>query len=111
EQQSALAPWFQEQVRQELDKRFGSEQVHEAGLRVDTTLDIELQKTANEAVEDGISTYERRRGWRGRLENVIQSGSTLDEYRHPDWATASGPGDYVHALVTRVLPFEIDATI
>ena len=111
EQQSAVAPWFQEEVRQELDKRFGSEQVHEAGLRVDTTLDLDLQKTANRAVEDGIATYERRRGWRGRLENVIQSGSTLREYRHPDWATSSAPGNYVHALVTRVLPLEIDARI
>jgi penicillin-binding protein 1A len=111
EQQSAIAPWFQEEVRQELDKRFGSEQVHEAGLRVDTTLDLDLQNTANRAVRDGLATYERRRGWRGRLENVIQSGSTLRDYRHPDWATASAPGDYVHALVTRVLPFEIDANI
>ena len=111
EQQSAVAPWFQEEVRQELDKRFGSEQVHEAGLRVDTTLDLDLQKTANQAVVDGIATYERRRGWRGRLENIIQSGSTLREYRHPDWATSSSPGNYVHALVTRVLPLEIDARI
>ncbi len=111
EQQSAVAPWFQEEVRQELDKRFGSEQVHEAGLRVDTTLDLDLQKTANQAVVDGIATYERRHGWRGRLENIIQSGSTLREYRHPDWATSSSPGNYVHALVTRVLPLEIDARI
>ncbi len=111
EQQGAVAPWFQEEVRQELDKRFGSEQVHEAGLRVDTTLDLDLQKTANQAVVDGIATYERRRGWRGRLEHIIQSGSTLREYRHPDWATSSSPGNYVHALVTRVLTLEIDARI
>ena len=111
EQQGALAPWFQEEVRQELDKRFGPEQVHEAGLRVDTTLDLDLQKTANDAVEDGVAAYERRHGWRARLENVIQSGSTLHDYRHPDWANASAPGDYVHALVTRVLPLEIDAHI
>ncbi len=111
EPQSAVAPWFQEEVRQELDKRFGSEQVHEAGLRVDTTLDLDLQKTANDAVEDGLAAYERRHGWRGHLENVIDSGSTVDDYRHPDWATASGPGDYVHAVVTRVLPLEIDARI
>jgi penicillin-binding protein 1A len=111
EQQSAVAPWFQEEVRQELDKRFGSEQVHEAGLRVDTTLDLNLQKTANQAVQDGVATYERRHGWHGRLENVLQSGSTLSDYLHPDWATSSAPGDYVHALVTRVLPLEIDARI
>ena len=111
EQQSAVAPWFQEEVRQELDNRFGSEQVHEAGLRVDTTLDLNLQKTANQAVLDGVATYERRRGWKGRLENALQSGSTLTDYRHPDWATSSAAGDYVHALVTRVLPLEIDARI
>jgi penicillin-binding protein 1A len=109
EQQSAVAPWFQEEIRQYLDKRFGSEQVHEAGLRVDTTLDLELQKTANQAVADGLATYERRRGWRGHLENAISSGATLESYRHPDWATSTGPGDYVHALVTRVLPLEIIA--
>lgn len=111
EQQSAVAPWFQEEVRQELDKRFGAEQVHEAGLRVDTTLDLNLQRTANNAVADGLAAYEHRHGWTGHLENVLTSGSTLNDYRHPDWATASIPGDYVHALVTRVLPLEIFARI
>jgi penicillin-binding protein 1A len=38
----AVAPWFQEEVRRELEKHFGSEEVHEAGLRVDTTLDLDL---------------------------------------------------------------------
>ncbi len=39
----AVAPWFQEEVRRELEKHFGSEEVHEDGLRVDTTLDLDLQ--------------------------------------------------------------------
>ncbi len=107
--QGSVAPWFQEEVRQELDKRFGAEQVHEAGLRVDTTLDLNLQQTANHAVQDGVATYERRHGWKGKLENVLTTGETLKDYRHPDWAVVSGPGDYVHALVTRVLPGEIEA--
>ena len=96
-------PWFQDEVRQELEK-FGTEQVHEDGLRVDTTLDLDLQQTANHAVLDGIAIYERRHGWKGRLENVLAAGETINEYRHPDWAMASSPGDYVHALVNRVLP-------
>jgi len=116
--QSSVAPWFQEEVRQELEKRFGTEQVHEAGLHVDTTLDLDLQQVANSAVDDGVAVYERRRGWKGTLESVLAiepAGTdayvTLKEYRHPDWAVARGPGDYVHALVTRVLPMEIDARI
>jgi penicillin-binding protein 1A len=107
----SVAPWFQEEVRRELDKRFGSDEVHEAGLRIDTTLDLDLQKTANRAVDDGLAAYERRRGWKGHLENVLAAGETLEGYKHPDWAVSTGPGDYVHALVEHVLPAEIDARI
>src|ERR1035438_6652870 len=107
----SVAPWFQEEVRQELEKRFGAEQVHEAGLKVQTTLDLELQQTANRAVVDGLAVYERRRGWAGQPEKVLTRGSSIEEYKHPDWAMKSGPGDYVHAVVTRVLPLEIRARV
>jgi penicillin-binding protein 1A len=108
---NSVAPWFQEEVRRELEKHFGAEEVHEAGLRVDTTLDLDLQQTANRAVVDGVAAYERRHGWRGKLENVLSSDTTLETYRHPDWAVPAGNGDYVHAIVTRVLPLEIHARI
>jgi penicillin-binding protein 1A len=112
----SVAPWFQEEVRRELEKRFGSEQVHEAGLKVQTTLDLDLQQAANRAVEDGLAAYERRHGWDGRdkpgkLENVLAEGANVDDYRHPDWAMKARPGDYVHALVTSVQPLEVHARI
>jgi penicillin-binding protein 1A len=115
--ESAVAPWFQEEVRRELEKRFGTEQVHEAGLKVQTTLDLDLQLAANRAVADGLAAYERRHGWAplrskpNKLENVLASGVTLEDYRHPDWAMQYHPGDYVHALVTRTMPLEIHARI
>lgn len=111
EPEMSVAPWFQEEVRRELEKKFGTEQVHEAGLRVDTTLDLDLQKTANKALADGLTAYEHRHGWKGKLENVVANGSTLENYKHPDWATAWHSGDYVHALVTQVLPLEIRARV
>lgn len=107
----SVAPWFQEEVRRELEKKFGAEQVHEAGLRVDTTLDLDLQKTANKALSDGLATYERRHGWKGRLENVLANGTALEDYKHADWALATHPGDYVHALVTQALPLDIRARV
>jgi penicillin-binding protein 1A len=109
--EGSVAPWFQEEVRRELEKRFGTEQVHEAGLKVETTLDLDLQQTANRAVADGLAVYERRYGWKAKIENVLASGSTLEDYRHPDWGVQTRPGDYVHALVTRALPLEIHARI
>ena len=108
---ASVAPWFQEEVRRELEKRFGSDEVHEAGLRVETTLDLNLQQIANHAVPDGLAAYERRHGWKGKLENVLASGVTIEQYRHPDWAIPSGPGDYVHAVVSSVMPLEIHARI
>jgi penicillin-binding protein 1A len=111
EPDQSVAPWFQEEVRRELEKRFGPEEVHEAGLRVETTLDLDLQEVANRAVLDGLAVYERRHGWKGHLENVLSEGLTLGGYRHPDWATMTHGGDYVHALVTRAMPLEILARV
>jgi penicillin-binding protein 1A len=108
---ASVAPWFQEEVRRELEKRFGADEVHESGLRIETTLDVNLQQTANRAVADGLAAYERRHGWKGKLENVLANGSTIEGYKHPDWVAASNPGDYVHAVVTRVLPLEIRARV
>ena len=109
--ETPVAPWFQEEVRQELEKRFGTEQVHEAGLKVETTLDLDLQQTANRAVADGLAVYERRRGWVGKLDNALSSGVPIEDYKHPDWAMEYGPGDYAHAVVTSVLPAEIHAHV
>jgi penicillin-binding protein 1A len=107
--EASVAPWFQEEVRRELEKRFGTAEVHEAGLKVETTLDLDLQQTANRAVNEGLATYERRKGWKGKLENALAGGGSLESYKHPDWAAVARPGDFVHAMVTRVLPLEIRA--
>ncbi len=108
---NSVAPWFVEDVRRELERQFGSEQVHEEGLRVYTTLDLDLQQAANRAVLDGLAALERRHGWKGNLLNVIAAGGSLDEFRHPDWRQPPAPGSYMHALVTNVLPYQVTARI
>ena len=108
---NSIAPWFVEDVRRELERQFGSEQVHEEGLRVYTTLDLDLQQAANSAVLDGLAALERRHGWKGNLLNVVVAGGSLDDFRHPDWRQPSTPGSYMHALVTNVLPYQVTARI
>lgn len=108
---NSVAPWFVEDVRRELDRLYGSDRVHEAGLKVYTTLDLDLQLAANAAVADGLASYERRRGWRGRLLNVIAGGISLEDFKHPDWTQPAAPGMYIHALVNNVLPYQITARI
>jgi penicillin-binding protein 1A len=108
---NSVAPWFVEDVRRELERQFGSEQVHEEGLRVYTTLDLDLQQAANRAVLDGLAGLERRHGWKGNLLNVLAAGGSLDDFRHPDWRQPVAPGSYVHALVTNILPYQVTARI
>ena len=96
------APYFVEEVRRQLELAYGAEEVHGAGLRVYTTLDLDLQRTANKAVLDGVAAYERRHGWKGKLENVLNGGMPLDQYKHPDWTQPLVDGAYFHALVTDV---------
>lgn len=108
---NSVAPWFVEAVRRELVSEYGSDRVHEAGLKVYTTLDLDLQEAANQAVEDGLAAYERSRGWRGPVLNVIAGGIALDDFNHPDWTQPPTPGSYIHALVINVLPYQVTARI
>ncbi|MGA9707310.1 MAG: PBP1A family penicillin-binding protein [Candidatus Sulfotelmatobacter sp.] len=97
---NSLAPYFVEEIRRYLENKYGADQVHEGGLKVYTTLDVDLQKAANQAVLEGLAAYERSHGWQGHLENVVAEGSAIDKYDHPDWADEPEVNGYVHALVT-----------
>ena len=101
---NSLAPHYVEEIRRYLEAKYGSDQVHEGGLRVYTSLDMDLQKTARQALLDGLAAYERRHGWRGKLVNVIEQGQKLDKYEDPDWDEEPEVNGYMHALVTQVSP-------
>ena len=98
---NSQAPYFVEELRRYLESKYGTDQVHSGGLRVYTTLDMEMQRAANSSVLDALAAYERRHGWRGHLENILLEGETIASYQHPDWDDIE-PGGYAHALVTTI---------
>ncbi len=98
-----LAPYFVEEIRKYLEHTYGTEAVHERGLRVYTTLSEPMQRAANQAVRDGLHTYTRRHGWRGNLANVLRDKlGTLEGYEDEDWKRPLEKGAYVTGLVTAV---------
>jgi len=100
-----FAPYFVEETRQYLEHTYGTVAVHEQGLRVYTTLNVAMQRAANQAVRDGLHAYDRRHGWRGNLPNILADGSaTLDTYQNEEWHGTLQKGDYVPGLVTTVQP-------
>jgi len=101
---NSLAPYYVEEIRRYLETKYGSDQVHEGGLRVYTSLDMDLQRAANRAVLNGVAAYERRHGWKNRLVNVLSPNATLDTFTHPDWDDEPEVNGYMHALVTAAAP-------
>ncbi len=99
---NSLAPYFVEDIRRYLENKYGTDEVHQGGLRVYTSLDMRLERAANQAVLDGLAAYERRHRWKARLPNAIAMGVPLDKYRHPDWDNDLELNGYVHALVIEV---------
>jgi penicillin-binding protein 1A len=100
---NTLAPYFVEEIRKYLESTYGTETVHERGLRVYTTLNVDAQRAANQAIRDGLHAYDRRHGWRGKLENILRDHrDTLDSYEDDDWRWPINKGDYVAGLVTAV---------
>ena len=98
-----LAPYFFEDVRKYLEQTYGTEAVHERGLRVYTTLNIQMQRAANQAIRDGLHTYDRRHGWRGKLPNFLKDNlGKLDGYEDEDWRHAIEKGSYVTGLILAV---------
>src|SRR5499425_3670106 len=98
-----LAPYFFEDIRKYLESTYGTEAVHERGLRVYTTLNIAMQKAANQAIRDGLHTYDRRHGWRDGLPNILKDNlGTLESYEDDDWRRPIEKGSYVTGLVMAV---------
>src|SRR5215468_2213517 len=98
-----LAPYFFEEIRKYLEATYGTEAVHERGLRVYTTLNVAMQRAANLALRDGLHSYDRRHGWRGGLPNTLKDNlGTLETYEDDDWRRPIEKGSYVTGLVMAV---------
>jgi len=54
------APYFSEHVRIELEKQFGDNTIYNDGLTIYTSIDMQMQRTAQKAVEKGLKAIERR---------------------------------------------------
>jgi penicillin-binding protein 1A len=106
--QPSVAPYFLEEVRKELEARYGAKQLYENGLAVQTALDVRLQEAANRALDDGLRRIDRRRGFRKPRRNVVAEGQTVEAFRHARWERPMAANDIVPAVVTEADDGTID---
>ena len=73
-----IAPYFLEDVRQHLVNEYGEAMAYKGGLQVATTLNIQMQHLAEEAIRKGLRELDKRQGWRGPLRHE-EPPATLPE--------------------------------
>ena len=96
-----VAPYFVEEVRQFLEKKYGPEAVREKGLRVYSSLNIKMQEEAEDALRKGLRNDDKRRGWRGPEKNLLKTPLLtsdgrpvdLENYEDEDWKEPIDAGD------------------
>ena len=99
----AFADYFVEEVRRDLDARFGQEALYRSGMTIETGLDPNLQRVAEAALQRGVRALAKRRGFRLPAANVLkQKKGSLEEYRHPGWGRPIEAGGIVTGLVLDV---------
>jgi penicillin-binding protein 1A len=99
-----IAAYFLEEVRQHLVDRYGETLVYKGGLQIYTTLNIDMQKRAEEAVRTGLRQLDKRQGWRGPIGHVeftkdFTPPDTFPELQNPRAALVHG---LYRALVIKV---------
>jgi penicillin-binding protein 1A len=97
--QPSAAPYFVEEVRKELEGRYGAKQLYENGLSVQTALDTKLQDAANRALDEGLRRLDKRRGFRAPRRNVIAEGHAVEGFKLSRWDRAMRDGDVVPVVV------------
>ena len=98
-QPPGIAPFFVEDVRKHLERRYGAKVLYESGRSVRTTLDATLQDLANRALDRGLRRIDKRHGYRRPKRNVVADGHPIETFKEERWSRPIASGDVVPAVV------------
>ena len=96
-----IGAYFAEEVRQYIEKsdKFGVENLYQRGLRVHTTLDLQVQEIAERALQRGLRTFDHRRGFRKPARNLVTEGVDPATYRDAAWDVEEWALDQLYPAV------------
>ncbi len=103
-----IASYFLEHIRQTLVGHYGETMVYKGGLQVYTTLNVAMQKAADEAVHQGLHELDKRQGWRGPIghQSLTDLQELVEESSH-----APNPHGILKALVTNTSKNSADVLV
>lgn len=99
-----LGDYFMEEVRKNLEEKYGQEILYQGGLNVYTTLDVEMQRWAEDSLKEGLRDLDKRQGWRKdrNMINLLDQGADITTYELPSWKGNSfAEGSIVEGIVVK----------
>lgn len=105
-----------EEIRQYLEEKYTT-RVALGGLTVHSTINVEAQRAAYEAVRSGLRGYDRGRGWRSEYPAITEGDAAptaqkLANYTNPAWfGNRFQADDYIPGLITAVDTAKNEATV
>jgi len=96
-----VGAYFTEEIRQYIEKseKFGVENLYERGLKVYSTLDLSIQQAAEAALQRGLRSFDKRRGFRKPARNLVAEGLDPETYRDPSWGNEAYVTDKLYPAV------------
>jgi penicillin-binding protein 1A len=105
--------YFLEQIRIQLEEKYGEERLYKDGLNIYTTMNAEMQKGAYDAVVNGLKAVDKRQGFRGALKYLNESEVDAFCKKLEDGIDVASlkQGSTYQGVVTSVDPAKGDATV
>lgn len=94
----AAATYFVQELRRDLAKTYGEETLGRSGLSIRSTIDTRMQLAAQEALQRGLVSYDRRHGYRGPVTRISVGEGMLQALNAVQ--LPGGYGTWEAALVT-----------
>ncbi len=97
------APDFVEHVRRYVERKYGADALYKDGLQVYTTVDLEMTKEADEAIDKGLRELDKRQGYRGPVKTLNVKG--VMEFLEERTRAMEAPlrfGDITEGVVTDI---------
>lgn len=63
-------PYYTEYVRRIVEDQYGEDLLYKGGLKVYTSVNIEMQQAGRKAIEKGLRALDKRQGYRGPVRNL-----------------------------------------
>jgi penicillin-binding protein 1A len=96
----AAATYFVQELRRDLIKSYGEETLEQSGLSIRSTIDTRLQLAAQQALQTGLITYDRRHGWRGPVTTIEPGDGAIEALK--EVKLPGGYGTWEAAMVQKV---------